>query len=390
VIALDQRAVAGAGVVLIAAASADSGLHALARRLGASGVAAEVTDVATGPAETGDLAAALEARYGVTLGQFAQSQPSSAAVYAPGLAAPRNALAAERLNRQFAAAFGYWERVFAARKPRMLVVRQGAPFAALQVARVQRCAIRSLEPLPGGLAYWSDDAHGAFPAGGQPSGGAVVAERLTNAEVDRTRAPRSSIPRSLVRHLQGRRWTSGGFAAALPDAPTVLFALEAEPSFDIVRQSPDFTDQHVAIVALSRDLQAGARIAVLEHPDMFGRRPPNFYRQLRDLKNTVLLPSDLPLSQALRGSAAVAGIAGIGLMHAALLGKPVIALGAHFPARRLANVHCPADIGDMRAEIAAAFAGGDEIATRATNLRAVGSFSFVVDGPDGLPMPGLD
>lgn len=389
-IALDQRAVAGEGAVLIAAAPADSGLHALAQRLGASGVAAEATDVAAAPAQTADSAAALEARYGVTVGQFAQTEPSSAAFYASGLSAPRNAIAPERLSRQFAAAFGHWERSFAARKPRTLVVRQGTPFAALQVARVRRCAIRSLEPMPGGLAYWSDDAHGAFPAGGQPSGGAVVAERLTNADVDRTSAPRSNMPRSLVRHLRGRRWTSGGFAAALPDAPTLLFALEAEPSFEIIRQSPDFTDQHVAIVALSRDLPAGARIAVLEHPDMFGRRPPNFYRQLRDLKNTVLLPSDMPLSQALRGSAAVAGIAGMGLMHAALLGKSVIALGAHFPARGLDNVHCPADLGDMRAEVSAALAGGDEVAAREANLRAVGSFSFVVDGPDGLPMPELD
>ncbi len=386
-LAVDDRAVAGtAGAILVAAALGDEGLRALARRLDA----AHVVDAAAPPPQPGEAVAALEARYGMTVGQFAQAQPSFSARYAPGITILPAANSADRLGRQFVGELGHWERIFAARKPRALIVRQGTPLAAVLVARAQGCAIRSLESLPGGLAFWSPDASGGFTSAGRQASAVDLWARLTNAAVDRVHAFGGGVSRSLARYLQQRGWTSGGFAAALPQAPTLLFVLEAEPSLAVVRHSPDFTNQHVAIVALSRDLPAGARIAVLEHPDMPGRRPPNFYRQLRDLKNVVLLPPDTAVAGAIRSSQAVAGIAGEALVYAALIGKPVVALGRYFPARSWSNVRSVGDLGNMRAEISAALAGCDEAAARDENVRIVSRFCFAVDGANDLPRPELD
>lgn len=376
--------------VLVATAKTDAALCALAGRLAAAGETVEMAELAATPGEKSEPVAELEIRYGITVGQFAQAQPSSAALYAPGIVVPAVKRTDAELGRQFAGEIGHWERLLASVKPRALIVRQGMPLAATLVAQARGCPLRSLETLPGGLAYWSADARGVFPSTTRSADPALLAARLAKAIVDRPAPFGVSAPRTLMRALAQRRWTTGGFAAALTDAPTLLVVLEAEPSLDIVRHSPDFTDQHVAIVALSRDLPAGARIAVLEHPDMPGRRPSNFYRQLRDLKNTVLLPPGTPVASAIEAATAVAGIAGPALLHAALMDKPVIALGARFPGRGFVNVRWPADIGNMRAEIASALADGDETAAREANLQAIGQFCFVAGGAAELQTPELD
>lgn len=341
---------ARAGMRLAFASDGGGVLAKVARLLEADGAtvdlaAAPVRDGGADPlAHAGDICR----KYSLTPGEYAQAHPDFAALHAPGLAAglPRDD-ASESILRAMIAEAKDWEERLAQPGLRALVVSRGGPLMACRIAEARGIAVRSLEQVSDNAGYWASDRFGT------PEGGSA-ATPAQHMRIERSSAF-CETTRSSLRAITERRWLNGGFAAALPaTTPTIVFVLEAEPSTAIVRQSPDFTNQHAAIVALSRDLPAGIRIAVLEHPDMPGRRPPNFHRQLRDLKNVLMLPPETAIAAASDGSAAVAGIAGEGLLGAALSGKPVIAFARNFAGRRLPNVHCVEDIGDLTAAIGAA------------------------------------
>ena len=117
--------------------------------------------------------------------------------------------------------------------------------------------------------------------------------------------------------------------ADLKGQPFVYFPLHVEPETALHGFSPEYFYQHAAVAAISRDLPAGVRLAVKEAYGAIGRRPSEFYAQMADLKNVVLLDVwEVGLACAQKADAVVT-ICGTAGLEAAVAGTPVIAFGKH-------------------------------------------------------------
>lgn len=137
----------------------------------------------------------------------------------------------------------------------------------------------------------------------------------------------------------------------------VFYPLHVEPETSLQGLSPEFFYQLSLIAAVSRDLPAGALLAVKEHVTAVGRRPADFYRQIAELKNVVLLdPLELGLD-CVREAAATVTICGTAGFEAALLGKPVIAFGRHNIWSFLPHVRVVTDETRLRDYLAEALDG---------------------------------
>ncbi len=115
----------------------------------------------------------------------------------------------------------------------------------------------------------------------------------------------------------------------LASMPFVYFPLHKEPEVDFLIRTPDYLSQQAAIMAISRDLPAGVRLAIKEHIPATGPRPQEFYRQIADLKNVVLVDifeSSIALIKQAAATITFLGSAGI---EATILGKPVIQFSPH-------------------------------------------------------------
>jgi len=136
----------------------------------------------------------------------------------------------------------------------------------------------------------------------------------------------------LMRRYTERKVLEKSDAVSLADLkgkPFVYYPLHTEPETALQTLSPEYFYQLSAIAALSRDLPAGAVLAVKETLAALGRRPANFHDQIREFKNVVMLdPVEYGLSVA-REASAVATITGTGGFEAAVMGKPVITFGRH-------------------------------------------------------------
>jgi hypothetical protein len=136
--------------------------------------------------------------------------------------------------------------------------------------------------------------------------------------------------------------------AALADKPFVYYPLHAEPEAAVHQLSPEFFFQLESIAALARDLPAGIPLAVKETFFAIGRRPRDFYAQLAEFKNVVLLNVEELGLEVVRRAAAVATITGTGGFEAAVLGKPVISFGRHNLYNFLPHVRAVRDIGSLK------------------------------------------
>jgi len=109
----------------------------------------------------------------------------------------------------------------------------------------------------------------------------------------------------------------------------VYFPLHVEPEAALQIISPEYLSQLNAITSLSRDLPAGTVLAVKEAFGAIGRRPADFYRQIQEFKNVVLLETMELGLDCVRAADAVATICGTAGLEGAAMGKPVIAFGRH-------------------------------------------------------------
>ena len=129
---------------------------------------------------------------------------------------------------------------------------------------------------------------------------------------DMRRLKRLSKPLST---LEGRRF--------------IYYPLHTEPETALQILSPEYFYQLSCIAALSRDLPAGVMLAVKETYEAIGRRPADFYRQIAEFKNVLILDMmELGLEVARRADG-VATITGTGGFEGAVMGKPVITFGRH-------------------------------------------------------------
>jgi hypothetical protein len=109
----------------------------------------------------------------------------------------------------------------------------------------------------------------------------------------------------------------------------VFYPLHIEPERTLQGASPEYFYQHTSIISIARDLPAGVMLAVKEHIPAAGRRPSNFYDQIRDLKNVILVDPREHGLEIVRHALATITIAGSAGLEAAIFGKPVITFGRH-------------------------------------------------------------
>lgn len=107
------------------------------------------------------------------------------------------------------------------------------------------------------------------------------------------------------------------------------FPMHIEPETALHGYSPEYFYQHALIAAVSRDLPAGCRLVVKEAYGAIGRRPADFYRQIADLKNVVLLDVWESGFECAKRADVVVTICGTAGLEALVAGNPVIAFGRH-------------------------------------------------------------
>jgi hypothetical protein len=198
------------------------------------------------------------------------------------------------------------------------------------------------------------------------------------------------------RWRDGRRMTAKTMSrlADIAGRPFVFFPLATEPESSLQQFSPEFFFQHAAIAALSRDLPAGVLLVVKESIIGVGRRPDNFYDQIVDLKNVVMLNM---LEQGLkiaRDAVAVATITGSTGFEAAVMGKPVISFGVHNGYNMLPHVFHVTDLarsGDAVRKIFEGAVDPDEAKRAgARYLQAVIDTSFDMGSYDYVNLKNYD
>ncbi len=109
----------------------------------------------------------------------------------------------------------------------------------------------------------------------------------------------------------------------------VYYPLHTEPEVALQVLSPEYFYQLSSIAAISRDLPAGVKLAVKETFAAAGRRPADFYRQIKEFKNVVFVhPMELGLN-VIKKAEGVVTITGTAGLEAAVMGKPVITFGRH-------------------------------------------------------------
>jgi hypothetical protein len=158
--------------------------------------------------------------------------------------------------------------------------------------------------------------------------------------------------------------------AELKGKPFVYFPLHYEPERALQGLSPEYFYQHSLIAAVSRDLPAGVMLAVKEQFSSPPMRPDNFYRQIKDLKNVVLVEMmELGLDIVPEASAVVT-ICGTSGLEAAVMGKPVISFGRHNQYNFLPHVRVITDESTLKADLREALDGTiDQVQARIDGRR---------------------
>ena len=92
-------------------------------------------------------------------------------------------------------------------------------------------------------------------------------------------------------------------------------------------------------------------MVIKDNPLGVGRRPTDFYRQLADLKNVVMLDVRELGVDIVRAASAVCTITGSAGFEAAAMGKPVIAFGRHNIYNFLPHVRVITDDAQLRPQL---------------------------------------
>lgn len=139
--------------------------------------------------------------------------------------------------------------------------------------------------------------------------------------------------------------------SSLEGKTVVYYPLHTEPEIALQALSPEYFYQHACIAALARDLPAGVVLAVKETYEAVGRRPSEFYNQLLEFKNVVMLDMlELGL-EVVRKADAVVTITGTGGFEGAVLGKPVVTFGRHNSYAMLGHVRTITDETVLKASL---------------------------------------
>lgn len=120
----------------------------------------------------------------------------------------------------------------------------------------------------------------------------------------------------------------------------IFFPLQVEPERNLQGNSPEFFNQHAALIDLSINLPSDTYLVVKEHLPSAGVRSKVFYNQLlRDYSNIVFVNAKIKGIDLIERSHAVATINGTAGLEASIIGKPVISFSKHNPYNFLPHVY---------------------------------------------------
>jgi hypothetical protein len=164
----------------------------------------------------------------------------------------------------------------------------------------------------------------------------------------------SSMLRYLLReHLDLRRLRKP-YAQSLDSLAGTRFAyfpLHTEPEQALHQFSPECFDQLGTIAAIARDLPADVVLVVKETIYAAGRRPRDFYEQIKRLRNTVLLDVRELGVRVIEAASVVITMAGTAGLEAAQIGKPVLLFGRHNYYSFLPHVRSVRQAEDLKAAL---------------------------------------
>jgi hypothetical protein len=144
-------------------------------------------------------------------------------------------------------------------------------------------------------------------------------------------SPAKAIRQRAVRLVRNQASRSLGYFDSPPGGERyVLYPVHFQPEASTLVQAPYYLDQEALIEDISKSLPVGYRLYVKEHVSNRGRRPPAFYKRLRETFGVRLLGPDEDTWQLIRNAAAVTVITGTVGWEGLLFGKPVVTFGDVF------------------------------------------------------------
>jgi hypothetical protein len=184
-----------------------------------------------------------------------------------------------------------------------------------------------------------------------------------------------------IRQWSDWKWlnkNAQGSLAQLENTDFVFFPLATEPETALQGLSPEYFFQLESIALLSKELPAGYKIAVKETFFAVGRRPDNFYRQIMEFKNVVMLrPDELGVNCARLAKATIT-INGTAGLEAATAGRPVIVFGRHNNFDCLKHVSVVKDPVELTAALDRALSDDfDREAAKREGLRYLSASSYI-------------
>ncbi|MEP9357614.1 hypothetical protein [Sphingomonas sp. KR3-1] len=155
--------------------------------------------------------------------------------------------------------------------------------------------------------------------------------------------------RQVKRRLRFRAVTKL-FQAKVQGERYFLYPLHFHPEASTSVLAPDYIDEMSVIRAIAFRLPVGVKLVVKEHPSATALQPLSFYRDLAALPNVELVAPELNAKLLARKAIGVICITSTLGFEAALLNKPVVALGdviyGYFP-----NVRMVEHFGDLDAAL---------------------------------------
>ena len=118
------------------------------------------------------------------------------------------------------------------------------------------------------------------------------------------------------------------FDTKIPDFNYFYFPLHVDPEASTMVMSPMHTDQLSIIESISKGLPSDTILLVKEHRPMLGKRPKNFYKNLRNIPRVKLLSPFLDSREIIKGAEATVVITGTAALEAVLLGRKALVLGS--------------------------------------------------------------
>lgn len=159
----------------------------------------------------------------------------------------------------------------------------------------------------------------------------------------------------------------------------VYYPLHLDPEASTMYLSPDYTDQHAVLEALSKQRPLNQDIIVKENPFMLGRRPKGYYEFIQNLPGVYIADPAIAGIELVQKCSSVLTLTSTTAWEAMLLGKPSVVLGA-FPFLRFeGNITPCASLNTIGEALRAAYSApavNDEDIVRFLSLIYEESFGF--------------